>query len=109
MKHREGSRQDEQAGFPSRRSAFDEAAFDSLHRRRLFNGADGVPGKVCDNEDPYAEIGVVYRRMTRGRYEYLAPPSKVAAANRLRFFGHILVKPADRVVQRVLRRLSDSS
>ncbi|KAK6755510.1 hypothetical protein RB195_014091 [Necator americanus] len=34
------------------------------------------------------------------------PPSKVATENRLRFFGHILRKPADCLVQRVLRSLS---
>ncbi|KAK6762962.1 hypothetical protein RB195_023609 [Necator americanus] len=54
---------------------------------------------VCHNEHLYAEIDVVYRRMTRGRYQHLAPPSKVAKVNRLRFFGHILRRPADRLVQ----------
>ncbi|KAK6734672.1 hypothetical protein RB195_018079 [Necator americanus] len=34
--------------------------------------------RVCHNEDLYAEIDVVYRRMTRGRYQHLAPPSKAA-------------------------------
>ncbi|KAK6734560.1 hypothetical protein RB195_018008 [Necator americanus] len=33
--------------------------------------------RVCHNEDLYAEIDVVYRRMTRGRHHYLVPPSKV--------------------------------
>ncbi|KAK6729059.1 hypothetical protein RB195_006234 [Necator americanus] len=47
--------------------------------------------------------------MARGRYEHLAPPSKVAEVNRLRFFGHILRRSADRLVQRVLRSLSYSS
>ncbi|KAK6757252.1 hypothetical protein RB195_015212 [Necator americanus] len=46
--------------------------------------------KVYHNEDLYAEIDVVYRRMTRGRHQHLAPPSKVARVNRLCFFGHIL-------------------
>ncbi|KAK6757124.1 hypothetical protein RB195_015131 [Necator americanus] len=32
--------------------------------------------RVCHNEDLNAEIDVVYRRMTRGRYQHLAPPSK---------------------------------
>ncbi|KAK6729335.1 hypothetical protein RB195_006408 [Necator americanus] len=45
---------------------------------------------VCYNEDLYAEIDVVYRRITRGRYQHLAPPSKMAKVNRLRLFGHIL-------------------
>ncbi|KAK6742290.1 hypothetical protein RB195_009878 [Necator americanus] len=63
---------------------------------------------ACHNEELYAEIDVVYRRMTRGRYQHLAPPSKVAKVNRLRFFGHILRRPADRLIQRVLRSLSDS-
>ncbi|KAK6763982.1 hypothetical protein RB195_024351 [Necator americanus] len=58
--------------------------------------------RVCHNEDLYAEIDVVYRRMTRGK-QHFAPPSKVAKVNRLRFFGHILRRPADRLVQRVLR------
>ncbi|KAK6736131.1 hypothetical protein RB195_019044 [Necator americanus] len=55
---------------------------------------------VCHNKDFYTEIDVVYRRMTRGRYQHLAPPSKVAEVNRLRFFGNILRRPADRLVQR---------
>ncbi|KAK6762202.1 hypothetical protein RB195_023059 [Necator americanus] len=58
--------------------------------------------RVCHSE----EIDVVYRRMTRGGYQNLAPPSKVAKVNRLRFFGHILRRPADRLLQRVLRSLS---
>ncbi|KAK6764643.1 hypothetical protein RB195_024821 [Necator americanus] len=65
--------------------------------------------RVCHNEELYAEIGVVYQKITHGRYQHLAPPSKVATENRLHFFGHILRRPADRLVQRVLRRLSDSS
>ncbi|KAK6727850.1 hypothetical protein RB195_005492 [Necator americanus] len=65
--------------------------------------------RVCHNEDLYADIDVVYRRMTHGRHQNLAPPSKVAKVNRLRFFGHILRRPADRLVQRVLRSSSSSS
>ncbi|KAK6744090.1 hypothetical protein RB195_011037 [Necator americanus] len=65
--------------------------------------------RVCHNEDLYAEIDVVYHRMTRGRHQHLAPPLKVVRVNRLRFFGHIIRRPADRLVQRVLRGLSDSS
>ncbi|KAK6763884.1 hypothetical protein RB195_024280 [Necator americanus] len=65
--------------------------------------------RVCHNENLYAEIDVVYRRMTRERHQHLAPPSKIAIVNRLRFFGHILRRPADRLVQRVLRSLSGSS
>ncbi|KAK6748331.1 hypothetical protein RB195_001135 [Necator americanus] len=38
------------------------------------------------NEDLHAEVDVVYRPMTHGRY--LTPPSKVAAKNRLCLFGH---------------------
>ncbi|KAK6762357.1 hypothetical protein RB195_023174 [Necator americanus] len=47
--------------------------------------------------------------MTRGRYQHLAPPSKAAKVNRLRFFGHILRRPADSLVQRVLKSSSGSS
>ncbi|KAK6742435.1 hypothetical protein RB195_009980 [Necator americanus] len=47
--------------------------------------------------------------MTRGRYQHRAPPSKLAIENRFRFFVHIIRRPADRLVQRVLRSLSDSS
>ncbi|KAK6737021.1 hypothetical protein RB195_019611 [Necator americanus] len=65
--------------------------------------------RVCHNEDLYAEIDAVYRRMTHGRYQHLAPPSKAAKVNRLRFFGHILRRPADRLVQRVLKSSSGSS
>ncbi|KAK6734674.1 hypothetical protein RB195_018079 [Necator americanus] len=68
--------------------------------------------RVCHNEDLYAEIDVVYRRMTRGRYQHLAPPSKAAKVKgkvSLRFFGHILRRLADRLVQRVLKSSSGSS
>ncbi|KAK6752165.1 hypothetical protein RB195_003529 [Necator americanus] len=41
--------------------------------------------------------------MTRRGYQHFAPPSEVATENRLRFFGHILRRPPDRLVQRVLR------
>ncbi|KAK6761691.1 hypothetical protein RB195_022682 [Necator americanus] len=64
--------------------------------------------RVCHNEDLYAEIDVVYRRMTQGRHQHLVPPSKLAKVNRLRFFGRILRRPADRLVERVLRSLPDS-
>ncbi|KAK6735133.1 hypothetical protein RB195_018367 [Necator americanus] len=47
--------------------------------------------------------------MTRGRYQHLAPPSKAAKVNRLRFFAHILRRPAHRLVQRVLKSSSGSS
>ncbi|KAK6764588.1 hypothetical protein RB195_024784 [Necator americanus] len=47
--------------------------------------------------------------MTRGRYQHFAPQSKVAKVNRLRFFSHILRRPADSLVQRVLRSSSGSS
>ncbi|KAK6761149.1 hypothetical protein RB195_022277 [Necator americanus] len=46
--------------------------------------------------------------MTRGRYERLAPPSKVTRVIRLCLFGHILRRLAHRLVQRVLRSLSCS-
>ncbi|KAK6761379.1 hypothetical protein RB195_022441 [Necator americanus] len=42
--------------------------------------------------------------MTHGRYQHLAPPSKVATENRLHFFGHIIRRRGDRLVQRVLRK-----
>ncbi|KAK6748094.1 hypothetical protein RB195_000990 [Necator americanus] len=63
--------------------------------------------RVCYNEDLYAEIDVVYRWVTRGKHQHLAP--KVAKVNRLRFFGHILRRPADRLVKRVLRSSVGSS
>ncbi|KAK6754738.1 hypothetical protein RB195_013617 [Necator americanus] len=47
--------------------------------------------------------------MTRGKHQHLAPPSKVAKVNRLRFFGHILRRLADRLVQRVLKSSSGLS
>ncbi|KAK6743453.1 hypothetical protein RB195_010608 [Necator americanus] len=65
--------------------------------------------RVCQNEELYAEIHGVCRLVTRGRYQHLAPPSKVATENCLRFFGHTLRRPRDRLVQRILRSLSDSS
>ncbi|KAK6736266.1 hypothetical protein RB195_019129 [Necator americanus] len=47
--------------------------------------------------------------MTRGRYQHLAPPSKVATKNHLRIFGHVIKRPVDRLIQQVLKSLSDSS
>ncbi|KAK6764702.1 hypothetical protein RB195_024869 [Necator americanus] len=47
--------------------------------------------------------------MTRGKYQHPAPSSKVATENLHRLFGHILKRPADHLVQRVLRSLSSSS
>ncbi|KAK6751216.1 hypothetical protein RB195_002909 [Necator americanus] len=89
-----------------------EDAFDSSHQSRLLNAlrADGVPAKVCHNEDLFAEIDVVCRRIThlKEKYQHLAPPSKVAAENRLRLFGDVLRRPEDRVVQRFVRILSSS-
>ncbi|KAK6762080.1 hypothetical protein RB195_022977 [Necator americanus] len=83
--------------------------FDCTERKLLRRLLGYFWPRVCHNEDLYAEIDVVYRRMTRGRYQHLAPPSKAAKVNRLRFFGHILRRPADRLVQRVLKSSSDSS
>ncbi|KAK6763193.1 hypothetical protein RB195_023780 [Necator americanus] len=65
--------------------------------------------RASHNDYLYAEIDVVYRRMTRGKHQHLAPPSKAAKVNRLRFFGHILRRPTDRLAQRVLRSSSGSS
>ncbi|KAK6761353.1 hypothetical protein RB195_022423 [Necator americanus] len=65
--------------------------------------------RACHNEDLYAEFHLVYRRMTHGRYQHLAPPSKVAKVNRLCFFAHILRRQAERLVQLILRSLSGSS
>ncbi|KAK6758095.1 hypothetical protein RB195_015733 [Necator americanus] len=65
--------------------------------------------RVCHSEELYAEVDVMYLRMTREGYQHPAPPSKLGRENRLRFFGHVLRKPADRFVHRVLRRLSCSS
>ncbi|KAK6739673.1 hypothetical protein RB195_008273 [Necator americanus] len=47
--------------------------------------------------------------MTHGRYQHLAPPSKVATENRPHFFGRLLKRSEHRLVQRVLRSLSGSS
>ncbi|KAK6756538.1 hypothetical protein RB195_014760 [Necator americanus] len=47
--------------------------------------------------------------MTHERCQHLAPLSKVAKVNRLRFFGYILRRPADRLVQRVLKSFPGSS
>ncbi|KAK6741450.1 hypothetical protein RB195_009358 [Necator americanus] len=61
---------------------------------------------VYHNEDLCAEIDVAYWQMTHGRYQHLVAPSKATKVNRLRFFGHILRRPAD---QRVLKSSSGSS
>ncbi|KAK6763873.1 hypothetical protein RB195_024270 [Necator americanus] len=82
---------------------------DCTERKLLRQLLDYFWPRVCHSENLYAEIDVVYRRMTRGRHQHLSPPSKVAKVNRLRFFGHILRRPADRLVQRVLKSSSGSS
>ncbi|KAK6735509.1 hypothetical protein RB195_018618 [Necator americanus] len=71
---------------------------DCTERKLLRRLLDYFWPRVCHNEDLYAEIDVVYRRMTRGRHQHFAPPSKMAKVNRFRFFGHILRRPADRLV-----------
>ncbi|KAK6763416.1 hypothetical protein RB195_023932 [Necator americanus] len=43
------------------------------------------------------------------RYQHLTPPSKMVIENCLRLFGHVISRPADRLVERVLRSLSYSS
>ncbi|KAK6743865.1 hypothetical protein RB195_010891 [Necator americanus] len=47
--------------------------------------------------------------MRRGRYQHFPPPLNLDKVSRFRFFGHILRRPADRLVQRVLRSSSGSS
>ncbi|KAK6739154.1 hypothetical protein RB195_020927 [Necator americanus] len=59
--------------------------------------------KMCHNEKLYADIDVVYRWETRGRYQHLAPPPKVSTENRLHLLGNVLRGPADRLLQRVCR------
>ncbi|KAK6735482.1 hypothetical protein RB195_018599 [Necator americanus] len=49
-------------------------------------------GGVRHNEDLYAEVDVMYLRMTQ-KSQHLTPPSKVATEDRLRFFGHIMWRP----------------
>ncbi|KAK6760288.1 hypothetical protein RB195_021678 [Necator americanus] len=65
--------------------------------------------RVCHNGELYAEVDVVYRRITRGRYQHLAPPSKMATENHLGSLGNIIRRPANSFVQRVLTILSGSS
>ncbi|KAK6756200.1 hypothetical protein RB195_014539 [Necator americanus] len=62
--------------------------------RKLFGRLLGyIWPRVCHNEDLYAEIDVVCRRMTRGRCQHLAS---------------ILRRPADRPAQRVRRSFPGS-
>ncbi|KAK6735156.1 hypothetical protein RB195_018378 [Necator americanus] len=67
---------------------------------RVDNGVQENSTPSCHNEELYAEVDVVYRRMTSKR----SPSKEVATENRLRFFGHILRRRTDRLVQRVLLR-----
>ncbi|KAK6764792.1 hypothetical protein RB195_024930 [Necator americanus] len=64
--------------------------------------------RVCHNEDLNAEIDVIYRRMTRGRHQHLAPPSKVAKVNSLRFIGHILRRTADPKLSQKIEKVGHS-
>ncbi|KAK6764798.1 hypothetical protein RB195_024934 [Necator americanus] len=64
--------------------------------------------RVCHNEDLNAEIDVIYRRMTRGRHQHLAPPSKVAKVNSLRFIGHILRRTADPKLSQKIEKVEHS-
>ncbi|KAK6760333.1 hypothetical protein RB195_021708 [Necator americanus] len=58
---------------------------------------------ACHNEELYSGVDVMYRRMTRGKFLHFSPPSELVAEKRLRFFGHIIRRPSDRLVQVALR------
>ncbi|KAK6763782.1 hypothetical protein RB195_024204 [Necator americanus] len=62
---------------------------------------------VCHNKELYSEVDMVYRRMTRGKRQHLARPSEVVMGNHLRFFGHVMRRPSDRLVKVVLKMLPD--
>ncbi|KAK6761088.1 hypothetical protein RB195_022234 [Necator americanus] len=85
------------------------AKMDCIERKLLSRLYDYFWRSVCHCEDLYAEFDVVNRWMTRGMCQHLTSPSKVTTENRHRFFGHILKRPADHLVQRVLSSLSGSS
>ncbi|KAK6745627.1 hypothetical protein RB195_012005 [Necator americanus] len=55
--------------------------------------------EVCWNEDLYAEIDVLYMPMTHGKCQHLMPSSKMIIENHFHYFGHILRRQADRLVQ----------
>ncbi|KAK6764783.1 hypothetical protein RB195_024925 [Necator americanus] len=87
-----------------------QAASLSAIRPIMMNGPDLGSTTVMER------LNCTGRKLLRRLLGYFWPqtstsgtPSKVAKVNRLRFFGHILRRPADRLVQRVLRSLSGSS
>ncbi|KAK6765048.1 hypothetical protein RB195_025110 [Necator americanus] len=59
---------------------------------------------VCYNEELCSEVDMVYRRMAYGKRQ-LVRPSEVVMENRLRFFGHVMRRPSDRLARVVLRIL----
>ncbi|KAK6727757.1 hypothetical protein RB195_005440 [Necator americanus] len=69
-------------------------------KRNLSDKTWAAPSTVMEKLDE--------RKLLRRLLGYFRP-RKVAKVNRLRFFGHILRRPADRLVQRVLKSSSGSS
>ncbi|KAK6764866.1 hypothetical protein RB195_024983 [Necator americanus] len=82
---------------------------DCMEMKLLRRMLDYFWSRVRHNENLHEYVDLMYRRIASERYQHLAPPSKIATETRLRFFGHRLKRPADRLVQRVMRSLSGSS
>ncbi|KAK6727513.1 hypothetical protein RB195_005287 [Necator americanus] len=70
---------------------------DCMERKLLRQLVGYLWPRVCHNEDLHAEIDIVYRRMSGGRYQCPAPPSKVNGYSKS---SSILVQSSDRPFQR---------
>ncbi|KAK6737062.1 hypothetical protein RB195_019640 [Necator americanus] len=88
-------------------SASDGNGKDCIERKLIRRLLGYFRPLVCHNKELYSEVDMVYRRMTRGKRQHLARSSEVAKENRLRFFGHVMRRPTDRLAQVVLRMLPD--
>ncbi|KAK6764812.1 hypothetical protein RB195_024946 [Necator americanus] len=60
---------------------------------------------VWCNEELYSEVHMMCRQMTRGKHQHLARLSEVFTGNRLRFSGHVMRRPCDRLGHVVLRMI----
>ncbi|KAK6736586.1 hypothetical protein RB195_019340 [Necator americanus] len=62
---------------------------------------------VCHNEELYSKVDMVYRRMTNGKGQHLARPSEGVMENHFWFYGHVMMRPSNRLVQVVQKMLPD--
>ncbi|KAK6749971.1 hypothetical protein RB195_002150 [Necator americanus] len=73
----------------------------------MIRDMDYVYAPISASRCLYAEVCGVPVDDTWEKCQHLAPPSEAATVNRLRSFGYITKRLAERLVQRVLRSWED--